>query len=223
MTCRILLFIGCIFFMGCGAPKPADTVLVLEPVPDRNYDEEAENNAIEQVKKLGGRCTRPKPDQAVNEITFKNAALKDDDLELLKSFPKLTGLSILDCRGFAGTGLKHLIHTPKLALFQLAGKDIQGRSLAELTHTPKLRFLALVRVQLAVDDLQHIAKLKELQTLELVESPLTEAHLKPLGEMPELIELLLRETKLSKDAAQAIANGVNAKRPKNKPRLGISF
>jgi hypothetical protein len=223
MNRYVLLLVGCILLTGCGGNRPAETLLVPDAVPDRNFDEEAENQAIEKVRQLGGRCTRHKSSEAVSEITFQGVPLKDAELDLLKSFPKLTGLTIQDCPGFTGTGLKHLIHTPKLSLLQLAGKDIQASALAELTHTPKLRFLALARVQLLVNDLQHIAKLQDLQTLELLETPLSEAHLKPLGELPEMMELVLRDTWLTREAAQGFANSVNANRPKGKPLLGISF
>ena len=223
MTRCIALLVGFILLTGCGGPKPAETVFVPDAVPDRNFNEEAENKAVELVKNLGGRCTRPKPGEAVCEITFKGVALKDADLDVLKSFPNLTGLTIQDCPGFTGTGLKHLVHTPRLTLLTLAGKDILASALAELTNTPKLRFVAVVRVQLAGDDLRHIAKLKELQTLELVATPLVETHLNPLDELPELMELYLKDTGLTRDAAAAFAGRANGKRSKEKPRLEVTL
>ncbi len=223
MTRSLLLLMGCVILAGCSGSKPPATELLIDVIADRNFDEEAENKAIEQVQKLGGSCYRAKPGQAVNEITFKNVKLTDDDLAVLKAFAKLTGLTIQDCTGFTGTGFEHLAKTPKLTFLQLTGGTITSKAFQGLVHAPHLRFLTLVRVQFSVEDAQQLTTLKELQTIELLEIPLTELHLKPLGALPELMELMLHETGLTKEVAQTFADRINENRPKEKPRLGISF
>jgi hypothetical protein len=220
-------FLFMVFFLtlllGCGGPKPTEPVLVLDVVPDRNFDEAAEAKASEQVKKLGGQTTRFKPTDAITDLQFRNVPLKDDDLELLNAFPHLSWLIVQDCPGFRGIGLKHLAQTPKLKFLTLAGRDVQGSALAQLANTPKLRNLTLARLSVTPAEFQPLVRLKELQTLELVKTDITEEHLKHLEQMPELMELYLKDTGLTREAAEAFALRVNAKRPIEKPKLEVVF
>jgi hypothetical protein len=162
------------------------------------FADQAENQSIKAVEKLGGVISRDdkargKPivgvDLGATEVT--DAALKE-----LAGLRQLRKLSLASTQ-VTDAGLKAVARLRTLQTLDLGGTKITGATLKDLAALKRLQKLDLISTQVTDAGLKGLAALKQLQTLTLDSTPLTDAGLKTLAELRLLRTLSLNSTEIS--------------------------
>ena len=106
--------------------------------------DEAEDKAVQAIKKLGGDVTRDNKAEGkpVIVVLLFNATVTDGDLKELKAFKGLKEL-ILGNTAVTDAGLKELKELKDLQLLDIGGTKVTDAGLKELKDLKKLKSLYL--------------------------------------------------------------------------------
>jgi hypothetical protein len=139
---------------------------------------EREARAVAAIETRGGSVYRDEraPGNPVTGITFSRS-ISDEDMELVKAFPRLESLSLMD-------------------------GGITDAGLAPLAEMTQLRYLDIYRARITDEGLRHLGGLSRLERLTLSDVPITDAGLAPLERLPRLRWLSLSGTQVT-DAGAA--------------------
>ena len=194
-----------------------------------------QKQAAAEVLRRGGRVRLADPPEATGVISgWLHLVLGDEyfaevcsvtwnlgseeDLELLRDFPGLTGLRLVG-PAVTDAALRRLTGLAQLDGLTLDGGVISEHGLESLAELPNLHALQLANCSLSDDrterGLKVLAKLPNLRFLELANCSLSDDSLKALYGAPSLVDLRLREANVTEPAILAI-------RAAN-PALAVSF
>jgi hypothetical protein len=155
---------------------------LLSPCALARADEPADQEkAIDEVKKLGGKVERNEK-EAGKPVTIVNLGLSqitDENMMLLKAFPKLEKLS-------------------------LNGTKITDAGLEPLKELMGLQKLYLVDTKITDAGLAHLKGLAGLRILSLVGTEITDEGIEPLKEIANLQELFIAGTKVTDDGVKKL-------------------
>ena len=146
----------------------AACVLLLAVVP--LYADDAEDQAVKAVEKLGGKVIRDDKDPAhpVVEVDLEQCwGLTDAGLKELAALKGLRKLVLFSCEGVTDASLKELIVFPRLQRLDLALTKVTGTGLKDLAGLKELQTLRLSYTAVTDAGLQHLAALKGLKDLDL--------------------------------------------------------
>jgi len=165
MTNRLHVLAGCVLLLAA-APLLAD---------------EAEDQAVKAVEKLGGKVKRDDKDPAkpVVGVGLSGAKVTDAGLKELSALKELKELDLHACPGVTDAGLKNLVGLKELKTLYVGGTKVTDAGL------------------------KNLATLKGLQMLELDGTGVTDAGLKDLATLKDLRELRLADCKGVTDAGVA--------------------
>lgn len=117
--------------------------------------------------------------------------LRDEHLELLKSFPNLERLS-LDFTEVSDAAMVHLAGAEKLTDLSLALTGVTDAGLARLTHLKNLEHLDLFGTRVTDAGIAHLAKLPKLKRLDLRGTQVTDEGEQLLRQHLPNVEILRR-------------------------------
>lgn len=100
-------------------------------------------------------------------VVFALLPITDATLKELASFPEITSLHILNCRGVTDSGLDQIKTFKNLRCLDLKGCSITDEGLIHLSNMTELRELGLGGTTISDAGLKHLAKLKKLEWLAL--------------------------------------------------------
>jgi hypothetical protein len=115
-------------------------------------------------------------------LVFSDLPITDAALEGLSTFPNLTSLHIINCRGISDSGLKQIESLTKLRRLDLRGSSLTDQGLARISNLTELRELSLARTSVTDDGLSHLENLTNLEWLALSNTSVTMAGAKTLKE-----------------------------------------
>jgi hypothetical protein len=165
-------------------------LLLAVPVPCLGQEKvnatEQEERAIAAIEDLGGRVVRDEsvPERPVIEVAFSES-IKDGDLEWLKTFPRLKGLSFSKT-GITDSGLARLSGLTQLESLQIAEEKITDKGLAHLEGLSRLQELSLVDARITGPGLAHLKELTRLEDFTLADLPIRDEALAHLKDLPSL-------------------------------------
>ena len=144
---------------------------------------------IADIEALGGRLERDdkQPGSPVVSIDLSGCQkLKDEDLQVLASFPELR-IVYLGGTATSDAGLKHLAGLTNLTELYLIGTDITDAGLKELVGLQNLVELRIGNTDITDAGLRELAKLKNLKTVGIVGTSVTEEGVKEFSEaLPDM-------------------------------------
>ena len=131
------------------------------------------------------------------------SSVNDAQTAIVKAFPRLGSVVIIDAPGVTDKTLRHLADVRELSELNLGKIKITDDGLANLKGLKKLRTLALQAVPITDRGLSHLAGL-DVEQLMLVDCPINGSGLNTLGSMPRLLALLLRNVGVTDDSLAAL-------------------
>jgi internalin A len=158
--------------------------------------DEAEDRAVEGVKKLGGTVERDdkSPAHPVVRVYLTGSSVGDASLKGLTKLVSLRTLGLTDT-GVTDGGLKDLADLSNLEELNLGFTKVTDAGLKDLAKFKKLRTLSLFYTNVTDDGLADLANLKSLKSLDLLGTSVTDAGLKKLTALKGLQTLNLHNTR----------------------------
>jgi internalin A len=171
--------------------------------------DDAEDQAVKAVEKLGGQVVRDPNDPAkpIVEVNLNGAAVTDAELKELAALKALKGvqtLYLVNHHGVTDAGVKSLAGLKGLTRLNLDGTTVTDAGLKELADLKGLKELNLVGTQVTDAGLKELARLKGLKELNLFGTKVTDAGLKELADLKELKELNLVGTQVTDPGVVAL-------------------
>jgi hypothetical protein len=179
-------------------PALAGCLLLLAASP--LLADDAEDKAVEAVKKLGGKVIRDDkdPSKPVIKVNLNVSQVTDADLKELAPLKELKELHLDACHGVTDAGLKELAELKGLQTLDLWGTKVTDAVLKELAPLQGLKRLDLGYTAVTDKGLKELAPLKELKELYLYGCQgVTDKGLKELAGLKELQRLNLGGTKVT--------------------------
>lgn len=135
--------------------------------------------------------------EVVEVILFKGSTTLNDDLNVLRHFPTIEHIDLVDYSGFAAAETMPLVSLPQLRVLRFAGCVSMNE--AALQHLAACKALTTLKVPEATTDagLIPLKVLKTLQSLYLSPSKVTDAGLAELGQLSSLSEIDISETAIT--------------------------
>lgn len=124
-----------------------------------------------------------------------DARLTSADLELLKSWPKLSAVGLPN--QIDAEAVRHLSACGRLSQLTLGYREVSVAEIEQLAAWPKLRRLTLIHAQLSDDALAAFAKLTSVEELRLEDCSLTAERVQHLKLAPKTKSLLLERNEIS--------------------------
>jgi Leucine-rich repeat (LRR) protein len=150
--------------------------------------DEAEEKAVAELQKMGGKIERDmkEPAKPVIGVNLSLTQVSDEGLAQLERLPKLKRLS-LNNTPITDAGLEHLKGLKELQKVYAVDTKITDAGLEHLKELKSLEVLSLVGTQVTDDGLEKLKELTELKTLFVFGTKVTEAGAKKLQEaLPKL-------------------------------------
>jgi internalin A len=158
---------------------------------------DAEDRAVEAVKKLGGSIVRntKAPGNPVTSVFLTKTKVTDAGLKELAALKRLLYLN-LEKTSVTDAGLKQLTPLKELRTLYLAETKVTDAGLKELTAFTKLQNLGLGGTRVTDAGVKQLAAVQGLKELSLRGTPVTGVGLKPLANLKDLQSLHLCSTHL---------------------------
>jgi internalin A len=168
------------------------------------HADEAEDRAVEAVKKVRGKLTRDEnaPERPVIAVNFVGGRVRDAQLKELvphlAKFEKLQKLSLPFL--VTDAGIKELAPLTQLRTLELLGCQVTDAGLKELAPLKNLQSLMLKRTDITDAGLKELAALQNLRDLDVSITAVTDAGLKHLAPLTHLHRLDLSGNRAITDA-----------------------
>lgn len=130
----------------------------------------------------------------LESIELLDARLTSGDLALLKSWPKLSAVSLPNV--IDAEAVRHLQACPRLNQLTLGYREVSAAEIEQMANWSGLRRLTLIHAQLSDETLQAFAKLTSLDELRLEDCDLTDERLAHLRIAPQTKSLLLERNEI---------------------------
>ena len=168
--------------------------------------DDAEDQAVKAVEKLGGQVVRDDDDPAkpVIKVSLRKTGVTDVGLKELAGLKGLQTV-LLDDTGVTDAGLKELAGLKGLQTLGLNVTQITDAGLKQLAGLKGLQALHLGGTGVTDAGLKELAGLKGLRTLSLGDTKVTDAGLKELGGLQGLSELYLYKTTVTDAGLRELA------------------
>jgi Leucine-rich repeat (LRR) protein len=134
-----------------------------------------------------------------------NTSLSDDDLGVLRAYPKIESLN-LSLTAITDAGLKHIAELTQLTDLNLNGTNVTGRGLEHLVDLPKLQNLQLLGTSIEAGQLEWLARLTSLTCVRLPSEAVDDRTAAILGRLPRLQLLDLSQSRITDDGLARLAS-----------------
>jgi internalin A len=170
------------------------------------YANEAEDKAVEAVKRLGGNVARDHNDPA-HTVVEVNLCFTEVTVADLKEMAALQNLQKLDLSRthVTGAGLKEMVCLQNLQTLILDNTRVTDAGLKELATLKNLQRLDLNNTQVTDAGLKDLAALKNLESLDLNGTHVRDAGLKDLAALKNLEFLNLMGTNVTDPGLKDLA------------------
>jgi tRNA A-37 threonylcarbamoyl transferase component Bud32 len=204
-------------------PQTARATERATPAPRALTAEQAENQATEAVRKLGGKVTRydQAPGRPVVSVNLAGAVLTDDDLRVLAAFSHLQTLD-LGQTSVTDAGLEHLTGLADLTSLTLTGTRVTDAGMRHVAELRRLQSLDLQFTPIGDAGVKHLAGLTRLRTLKLYGPRLTDAGMADIGRLKDLSVLSLDDSDITDEGLKHLAGltGLTSLRLSSSRRVG---
>ena len=139
----------------------------------------------------------------VTAVRFRNRKIRDNDLELLTSLPRLRAVSIWG-PNIADEGLIHLSSLTDLRTLELIATTETDVSLQMFSNFQSLRKLYLSSPNITDDGVPALCKIQNLESLSLQQTQVTDAGIKHLASVRTLRHIMLYNTKVTPDGVASL-------------------
>jgi hypothetical protein len=164
-------------------------------VPALLYADEAEDKAVEALKRVGARVRVDKKSGTATKVDFARKPVSDDQLKHLADLPKLREINL------GGVYLRGSDNV-------FAPRQITDKGLKHVAGLTELRSLMLDGTHVTDAGMKHLAGLKNLQTLVLSGTKVTDAGMKELAGLKKLSSVMVDKTKVTTRGAAVLKKAI---------------